>query len=573
MPFQNEASTVGLPHGMEFGVLSMMRTGNPVIDMIIAFMIPMILQFLFNSSHHLQPIKEFLVKLFKPKKKMFVREISYESKRNQDGTDQRNRILQKAISLYLGKHSEGINYEAACTNLMAVKEKSSMNHDIWQVEYGNTVDALNAYSLVVAPRIDDWIEVSDGVEFQISVTQEQQNSEGNRTVTVANEKTFFTFQSDRSNGEQLIEDYIAKAFAWYKEQVALTTDTNTKFMYMLSNDKPKKDDGDEQDGAVTHCRRYKLSFRKKFDSLFFPEKQMILKVLDNFQTKTGKYGIPGYPHKLGMLLHGPPGTGKTSLIKALAAHTNRNIVSVPLARIKTNQELMDIMFELKFQVADEDIPIKLKFKDVIFVMEDVDCASKVVHRRTPATPTNNSADEPNPAEEYSTSMPSDASEASVEVVGEAAKDLDDQGENNPNDTLGVLGCLLGLTGNTEGKDGVAGPITKSSYSYVTSTDKLNLQGLLEVLDGVIDAEDRILIMTTNHPEKLDPALIRPGRIDKILKLDYVKSDAAVSLVKHYFGDCKFEKLVRNVFDHPRTKVTPAQIEQMVAEFETEEAFV
>mmetsp|Transcript_4663 Transcript_4663/g.7283 ORF Transcript_4663/g.7283 Transcript_4663/m.7283 type:complete len:87 (+) Transcript_4663:386-646(+) len=80
-------------------------------------------------------------------------------------------------------------------------------------------------------------------------------------------------------------------------------------------------------------------------------------------------------------------------------------------------------------------------------------------------------------------------------------------------------------------------------------------------------------MTTNHPEKLDPALIRPGRIDKILKLDYVKSDAAVSLVKHYFGDCKFEKLVRNVFDHPRTKVTPAQIEQMVAEFETEEAFV
>lgn len=43
-------------------------------------------------------------------------------------------------------------------------------------------------------------------------------------------------------------------------------------------------------------------------------------------------------------------------------------------------------------------------------------------------------------------------------------------------------------------------------------------GLLNVLDGVVDTPNRILVMTTNHPEKLDPALIRPGRIDKILYL-------------------------------------------------------
>ena len=75
------------------------------------------------------------------------------------------------------------------------------------------------------------------------------------------------------------------------------------------------------------------------------------------------------------------GTGKTSLIKALAQHTKRNVVSISLSRIETNQELMDIVFDQSFAVKGEDMPIKLSFKDIIFVMEDVDAASPIVHSR------------------------------------------------------------------------------------------------------------------------------------------------------------------------------------------------
>ncbi|KAM0331719.1 hypothetical protein ACHAQA_003398 [Verticillium albo-atrum] len=51
----------------------------------------------------------------------------------------------------------------------------------------------------------------------------------------------------------------------------------------------------------------------------------------------------------------------------------------------------------------------------------------------------------------------------------------------------------------------------------SSSSRLSLSGLLNILDGVASQEGRVLIMTTNHVEKLDRALIRPGRVDMIVK--------------------------------------------------------
>jgi SpoVK/Ycf46/Vps4 family AAA+-type ATPase len=44
-----------------------------------------------------------------------------------------------------------------------------------------------------------------------------------------------------------------------------------------------------------------------------------------------------------------------------------------------------------------------------------------------------------------------------------------------------------------------------------------LSFLLNLLDGTLEANGRILVLTTNFPERIDRALIRPGRIDMIVK--------------------------------------------------------
>lgn len=54
------------------------------------------------------------------------------------------------------------------------------------------------------------------------------------------------------------------------------------------------------------------------------------------------------------------------------------------------------------------------------------------------------------------------------------------------------------------------------HGYAGAT--VTFSGLLNALDGVASAEERIIFLTTNHVERLDEALIRPGRVDMTVRL-------------------------------------------------------
>ena len=77
------------------------------------------------------------------------------------------------------------------------------------------------------------------------------------------------------------------------------------------------------------------------------------------------------------------------------------------------------------------------------------------------------------------------------------------------------------------------PSMKTAYDGLS---RLSLSGLLNALDGVASTEARILFMTTNYLERLDPALIRPGRVDYKQCIDYATAHQLQCMYSRFFPD-------------------------------------
>ena len=177
-------------------------------------------------------------------------------------------------------------------------------------------------------------------------------------------------------------------------------------------------------------------------------KQNILTRIDVFEKSKSKAKKFGKPLKLNMLFYGIPGSGKTSLVKALAKHTDKSLYVFSFTKELTDADFTNLYSQIK--------------DNSIVVLEDVD---SFFHKRD-------------------------------------------------------------------------------------SQCNVSFSNLINVLDGIQTSEKSIInIVTANFPEVLDTALIRPGRMDMLLKFDYPTKEEIKKAFEAYIpnaSESDFEAFFKRV---------------------------
>lgn len=192
------------------------------------------------------------------------------------------------------------------------------------------------------------------------------------------------------------------------------------------------------------------------------QKERLLADLRWYLTSKEWYLKRGLPYRRGYLFDGAPGTGKTSLVMAIAGHLKLPVCLLNLGSLNNDDSLMSAIIEAP--------------PNAIVVIEDIDCADASAARKS----------------------------------APAAKDTPrraNEDEDVEPDATGV-----------------------------------SKAGLLNALDGIATPDGRIFIMTTNHPEKLDPALIRPGRADVRETFGYLGPAEQCLLSENFYESGQFVPL-------------------------------
>jgi hypothetical protein len=216
----------------------------------------------------------------------------------------------------------------------------------------------------------------------------------------------------------------------------------------------------------------KFTTTRTFENVFFEQRKQVRDRVKFFLEHRDWYEKKGIPYTLGFMFHGPAGTGKTSSIKAIANAGRRHIINIQLSEIKTKQQLQHLFFNDEIYVFNGVNTEKytIPVAERLYVIEDIDAMGDVVLSREWKKP----------------------------VVEEKKKEEDMFGDRKE------------------------------------EKDTFDLSFLLNLLDGTLEANGRIIAFSSNYPERIDKALIRPGRVDMIVHFKRCSRGVLKEMVNSFY---------------------------------------
>lgn len=323
--------------------------------------------------------------------------------------------------------SEGLNsHYTDLSHYLSENIESSLDKVDGSIAFENSIYTLNEHSSLI-------------IDFKKSKIKITAYCQERHTKSGLQRNTSYTITAGSC---AIVQDFLEHVREWYIEKMRIEKTINLHvYKYECWDNKP-------------------IAFLKKFDQVILKDNEQlrIKHRLDIFINSKSHYESLGKPWHQGYLFHGPPGTGKSSLIVAIAAHIKWDIYAIAFPRQQNIANLLE-----QFRAIPE--------KSIV-IIEEADTIPFLQKRS-------------NKKEEK-------------------------------NDLLGVF---------------------------------------LSLLDGLFASSSRITILTSNKPEKIDEAILRPGRIDYALELSNCNEQQSYEIFKSFFPNCNDYK----TGDFANINVSPATI--------------
>jgi SpoVK/Ycf46/Vps4 family AAA+-type ATPase len=335
----------------------------------------------------------------------------------------------------------------------------------------------------------------------------------------------------------LLEEFVKMCENVYEDEVN-NKKTHMVFEY-LSSEK------DEDCVSTLKFREYPFKSNKFLDkNIYFEGKEKLIEYVDKFKVKKEgaeitehekEYEEVGVTFKASLLLKGPPGCGKSCTIRGILNRTGRHGVIVTWSKLKTCADICSLFRQTKINNK------KYTMDQLCFIFEDFDANDcDILKKRSSKLDGSN----------VLSSGGSVTKLLKKHAINKVDDDIDEECENK-SDLLTDMQKLMLL-----------------NKSHIE--DELTLECVLNVLDGIIELHNVMIIFTTNHLEQIDPAFTRSGRIDfhqefKLASVNIIK-EMLQTIRKIDVANAKYKKYFDKMRDYV---ISPADVQNICFKYKNE----